>query len=66
MEDKSWKALNATQKFALDSKGSEWRVISGISERGLSNPACASARSIVSSVIKPRAQARNDKLGKPK
>lgn len=33
---------------------------------GSSNPACASARSTVSSVIKPRAQARNDKLEKPK
>lgn len=31
---KSWKALNATEKFVLASEGSEWRAISRFSESG--------------------------------
>ena len=34
LEGKSWKALNATEKFVLDSDGSEWRAISRFSESG--------------------------------
>ena len=34
LEGKSQKALNATERFVLDSEGSEWRAISSISESG--------------------------------
>ena len=34
LEGKSWKALNATEKFVLDSESSEWRATSRFSESG--------------------------------
>lgn len=61
LEGKSWKALNATEKFVLDSQSSEWRATSRFSESG-SDPAYASAGLAVSSGVKPRAWARSGSL----